>query len=119
METGRVCNLHTAQVVKYRARLHHKLGQAERAVTLLEAFLCQFPDAADLTHINMLAELYMEAGRCAPARPQGTCACMPLLWIQNTRHAARLTPHVAAASCQWRPACFTADITWLVSRREA
>ena len=56
-----------AQVVKYCARLHHKLGQAERAVALLEAFLCQFPDAADLTHINMLAELYMEAGRCAPA----------------------------------------------------
>ena len=58
-----------AQVVKYRARLHHKLGQAERAVALLEACLCQFPDAADLTHINMLAELYMEAGRCAPAPP--------------------------------------------------
>lgn len=64
-------------MVKYRARLHHKLGQAERAVALLEAFLCQFPDAADLTHINMLAELYMEAGRCAPARSCGTLPLLP------------------------------------------
>ncbi|KAK9844168.1 hypothetical protein WJX81_006772 [Elliptochloris bilobata] len=55
------------EVVKYRARLHHKLGQAERAVGLLEAYLGQFPNAADLTHINMLAELYMEAGRFADA----------------------------------------------------
>ena len=81
-----------AQVVKYRARLHHKLGQAERAVALLEAYLGQFPDAADLTHINMLAELFMEAGRCAPARLQGARACMPSrqsrAGMLHTLHAA-------------------------------
>ena len=48
-------------------RLHHKLGQADRAVALLEAYLGQFPDEADLTHINILAELYMEAGKFASA----------------------------------------------------
>lgn len=54
-------------MVKFRVRLHHKLGQADRAMALLEAYLGQFPDEADLTHINILAELYMEAGKFASA----------------------------------------------------
>jgi len=43
------------KVVKFRARLHHKLGQPERAAGLLEDFVRRF------------AELYMEAGRFAEA----------------------------------------------------
>jgi len=45
------------KVVKFRARLHHKLGQPERAAGLLEDFVRR----------NILAELYMEAGRFAEA----------------------------------------------------
>ncbi len=55
------------KVVKFRARLHHKLGQPERAAGLLEDFVRRFADDADLTHVNILAELYMEAGRFAEA----------------------------------------------------
>ena len=53
------------QAVKMLARLHHRLGQPQRAVACLEAYLREYPLSADLTHINILAELYMEAGRYA------------------------------------------------------
>ena len=45
------------------ARLHHGLGQPGRAMEALEAHVRQHALSTDLTHINILAELYMEAGR--------------------------------------------------------
>ena len=53
------------QAVKMLARLHHRLGQPQRAAACLEAHLREHPLGADLTHINILAELYMEGGRYA------------------------------------------------------
>ena len=47
------------------ARLHHRLGQPQRAAACLEGHLREHPLGADLTHVNILAELYMEAGRYA------------------------------------------------------
>lgn len=43
------------------ARLHHQLGNPEEAKDVLQAHLHDYPTAVDLTHINILAELYMEA----------------------------------------------------------
>ena len=51
------------QVVKMLARLHHRMGAPEKAAEVLEAQVREFPDATDLTHINILAELFMDADR--------------------------------------------------------
>jgi hypothetical protein len=53
------------QAVKMLARLHHRLGQPGKAMETLEAHMAQHALSTDLTHINILAELYMEAGRYA------------------------------------------------------
>ena len=45
------------------ARLHHRLGAPQRAMEALEAHAAAHPAGTDLTHVNILAELYMEAGR--------------------------------------------------------
>lgn len=42
------------------ARIYHSLEQPEKAVETLEGFLRQHPLATEPTHINILAELYME-----------------------------------------------------------
>jgi hypothetical protein len=51
------------QVVKMLARLHHRMGMPEKAVGVLEAQVRDFADATDLTHINILAELFMDEGK--------------------------------------------------------
>ena len=51
------------QVVKMLARLHHRMGAPEKATEVLEAQVREHPDDTDLTHINILAELFMDAGR--------------------------------------------------------
>jgi hypothetical protein len=45
--------------VKALAALYHECGQPGKAVELLEAQLAKHYSQADLTHINMLADLYM------------------------------------------------------------
>ncbi|KAL0034582.1 hypothetical protein WJX79_009149 [Trebouxia sp. C0005] len=49
------------EIAKMLARLHHQLGNPEEAKNVLQAHLHEYPTAVDLTHINILAELYMEA----------------------------------------------------------
>lgn len=49
------------EVVKALARLYHQLGQVEDAREVLHQQVHSYPDAVDLTHVNILAELYMEA----------------------------------------------------------
>ncbi len=39
------------------------MGAPEKAAEVLEAQVQEFPDATDLTHINILAELFMDADR--------------------------------------------------------
>ena len=51
------------QAVKMLARLHHQMGSPERAAQVLEQQVQTFPEATDLTHINILAELFMDAGQ--------------------------------------------------------
>ncbi len=59
LSTADVC----VQAVKMLARLHHHLGSPERSSQVLEQQVRDFPEATDLTHINILAELFMDAGR--------------------------------------------------------
>lgn len=47
------------QVVKALVTLYHDFGQAGRAIELLEEQLAKHYAKVDLTHINMLADLYM------------------------------------------------------------
>ena len=42
------------------ARLFHRLKQPEKACLALEKHISSFPLAAKATHVNILAELYME-----------------------------------------------------------
>ncbi|PRW60262.1 general transcription factor 3C polypeptide 3 isoform X1 [Chlorella sorokiniana] len=56
-----------SEVPKALARLFHRTGQAAKAVQVLQAHLSNFPTQTDLTHVNILAELYCEAGQWAPA----------------------------------------------------
>jgi len=51
------------QVVKMLARLHHRMGAPEKGAEVLEQQVRDFPDATDLTHINILAELFMDEGK--------------------------------------------------------
>lgn len=48
------------EVPKMLARLHHQAGQPLRAIQVLEAHMEAYPSACDLTHVNILAELYMD-----------------------------------------------------------
>jgi hypothetical protein len=47
------------QIVKQLAGLYHDSGDDQRAVELLEGQIDRHSAKADLTHINMLADLYM------------------------------------------------------------
>ena len=49
------------EIAKMLARLYHQLDNPEEAKNVLQAHLHDYPTAVDLTHINILAELYMEA----------------------------------------------------------
>lgn len=42
------------------ARVRHSLNQRDAAIEVMETFLKQHPLSSDATHINILAELYME-----------------------------------------------------------
>ncbi len=48
------------QVVKMLARLYHRMGMGQKAIEVLEAHTTEYPEAADLTDVNILAELYIE-----------------------------------------------------------
>ncbi|EFN59685.1 hypothetical protein CHLNCDRAFT_133218 [Chlorella variabilis] len=56
-----------SEAPKALARLFHRTGQAPRAVQVLQAHLSTYPALTDLTHINILAELYCDAGQWAAA----------------------------------------------------
>ncbi|KAI7842713.1 hypothetical protein COHA_003644 [Chlorella ohadii] len=56
-----------SEVPKALARLFHRTGQSAKAVQVLQAHISNFPGQTDLTHVNILAELYCEAGQWAPA----------------------------------------------------
>lgn len=45
------------------ARLYHRMGAPEKAAQALERQVRDYPGATDLTHINILAELFMDCGR--------------------------------------------------------
>lgn len=49
-----------AEVPMMLARVYHGLKQADKAIEILEAFLKGHPLSAEATHMNILAELYME-----------------------------------------------------------
>ncbi|GAB4822338.1 hypothetical protein N2152v2_009384 [Parachlorella kessleri] len=51
------------EVPKALARLYHRAGQAAKAMTVIESHMERHPGQTDLTHVNILAELYGEAGR--------------------------------------------------------
>lgn len=47
-------------VVKMLAKLYHRMGSVSKAINNLESFILEFQMNTDLTHINMLAELYLQ-----------------------------------------------------------
>jgi len=53
------------EITKALARALHGSGHSERALFLLESFVARFPQAVDLTTVNMQAELYMLSSRWA------------------------------------------------------
>lgn len=50
-------------MVKALVTLYHDLNETDKAVELLEGQLANHYDQVDLTHINMLADLYMATVR--------------------------------------------------------
>ena len=92
------------------ARLYHHLEEPDRATAVLERHLREHPLAADLTHINILAELYMEHGNHQAAvdliQRAGTHMCgatgLPID-LQVTPPAPLLTSLTGAGSAA--PAC--------------
>ena len=42
------------------ARLYHRVGMGQKAIEVLEGHTTNYPEAADLTDSNILAELYIE-----------------------------------------------------------
>jgi hypothetical protein len=65
------------QVVKALAALHHECGQPGKAVELLESQLAQHYSQADLTHINMLTDLYMAMVRQPGRQGEGAAVSQP------------------------------------------
>lgn len=57
----------TLQVVKALVTLYHDFGQSGRAIEMLEEQLAKHYASVDLTHINMLADLYMAMVRMGPS----------------------------------------------------
>jgi predicted Zn-dependent protease len=45
------------EVAKHVARLYYRTSQHDKAAESLRAFMKMYPDATDLTHVNLLAEL--------------------------------------------------------------
>lgn len=45
------------------ARLYHRVDMGHKAMEVLKAHIDSYPEATDLTHVNILAELYMEEGK--------------------------------------------------------
>lgn len=41
------------------AKLYHRTGRSSLAIDVLEKFLMEYQAQMDLTHINILAELYI------------------------------------------------------------
>jgi Tetratricopeptide repeat len=50
------------EVPKMLARMHHRAGEAPKAIAVLERHMAMHPEQTDLTHVNILAELFMERG---------------------------------------------------------
>ena len=48
------------QVPSMLAQIYHDLQKSDKAIAVLEAFLRQYPLETEPTHVNILAELYME-----------------------------------------------------------
>lgn len=46
-------------VAKMLAKLYHRMGRVTKAIKLLETFILEYEKNTDLTHINMLGELYL------------------------------------------------------------
>ncbi|KAL2633355.1 hypothetical protein R1flu_004834 [Riccia fluitans] len=55
------------EVCKMVARMHHKTGNCDRAIQVLEKLIEEYPGESDLTAVNLLAELLMERGQFATA----------------------------------------------------
>ncbi|CAM6088014.1 unnamed protein product [Calypogeia fissa] len=55
------------EVCKMVAKMYHKTGQHDRATQVLEKLIEEHPSEADLTAVNLLAELHMEKGAFATA----------------------------------------------------
>ncbi|KAL3694342.1 hypothetical protein R1sor_007993 [Riccia sorocarpa] len=55
------------EVCKMVARMHHKTGNCDRAIQVLERLIEEYPAESDLTAVNLLAELLMERGQFATA----------------------------------------------------
>ncbi|KAL4427748.1 hypothetical protein ABPG75_001837 [Micractinium tetrahymenae] len=55
-----------SEVPKALARLFHRTGQPHKAVLALQSHISDYPHQADLTHINILAELHCDGGQWEP-----------------------------------------------------
>ena len=47
------------EVIKHMTRFHYQLGHVEDAKNVISDFIQQNPENADLTHVNLLAELFV------------------------------------------------------------
>mmetsp|Transcript_17429 Transcript_17429/g.48575 ORF Transcript_17429/g.48575 Transcript_17429/m.48575 type:complete len:953 (-) Transcript_17429:429-3287(-) len=56
------------EVPKIIVRLYHQVGKPRKAMEAMEAYLQQFPQKSDLTHINILCELYVQFQMYAEAQ---------------------------------------------------
>ena len=89
------------------ARLHHRVGAPEKAAEVLEAQVREHPDTTDLTHINILAELFMDADNFEQAanliRAAERMPCMqggiPIDLTVKVFHALRFA---VQAKVQWQ-----------------
>ncbi|PSC75147.1 general transcription factor 3C polypeptide 3 isoform X1 [Micractinium conductrix] len=52
-----------SEAPKALARLYHRAGQAGQAAQVLQTHINSYPGQTDLTHVNILAELYCDAGQ--------------------------------------------------------
>jgi general transcription factor 3C polypeptide 3 (transcription factor C subunit 4) len=55
------------EVCKMVSKMYHKTGQLDRATQALEKLIEEHPTEADMTAVNLLAELHMESGAFATA----------------------------------------------------
>ncbi|KAG1677647.1 hypothetical protein FOA52_010429 [Chlamydomonas sp. UWO 241] len=59
---GRIAELRPGdtEVPKMMSRLYHKMSQPYMSIAVLEAYMEEHAASTDLTHVNILSELYME-----------------------------------------------------------